>query len=102
MKKAVLIMALITMTLPSAGTDGWAQTANPPRARGDQNGDGICDVTGQPVGQGRNGGGPGLNPNCPYNRPSGTGTALQSTNRRQQGQPGNCGQGRCGRGRCRR
>ena len=47
-------LALIT-TLLAAGALAFAaqQTQPQPRAFGDKDGDGICDVTGKPVGQGR-------------------------------------------------
>jgi hypothetical protein len=64
-----------------------AQNSQTPRAYGDKDGDGICDITGLPIGQSRNQdrdqdrdqAGPAFNPNCPRNgQGAGQGTGAQT------------------------
>jgi hypothetical protein len=90
MKKfSSLIGGIVLGTTLLAGQSYAQSTSQPPYGRGDQNKDGVCDVSGNPVGQGRRQGrgqsGTNLGANCPYGNP-GAGQNTGGQNQRGAGQ----------------
>jgi hypothetical protein len=101
MKKVMIVLGGFLFAASLGIGSLQAQNSQTPRAYGDKDGDGICDLSGQPVGKGRNQDrsqrGPALNPNCPRNG-QGAGQGAGSQTRSGTGQNrGGMGRG-AGRG----